>query len=111
FAARGDDDCGDLGLTEFLERLQPPLSADEIVSRTVGALTFGNRDRTLQSKLRDVLYDFLEGLPIADTRVHNGDAVDRDQLGCLELGVRHHATSRTETWTAMSNKRSSVSKR
>jgi len=75
-----DDDRRDHRLVEDLIGLEPALTADQIVARTVvvGAAD-GHGDRPLQSECGDVVDDLGEGLLAAAARVEHADPMHRDR--------------------------------
>jgi hypothetical protein len=78
FVAGIDDNRWYFRLTELLESLEAPLSADQIVSRAILALSDSYGDRPFQPQLGNIINDLPEGFSVPHARIHHGDAVHRN---------------------------------
>ena len=72
-------------LAKCLVRLQPALTANQIVSNAIRFIATGDRNRLLQTDFGNVRYDFLEDLLVANPRVNDRNAFDGDHLDRLSL--------------------------
>ncbi|GLJ00009.1 hypothetical protein Sbs19_38260 [Sphingobium sp. BS19] len=88
FGISTNNQCGHFGLTEFKERLEPPLSTDKIIRGSVPALPRRDSKRSLQADLGNVLDNAAENLFVAQTRVDYCDPVNRNHFN--PLGRERH---------------------
>ena len=94
----GVDDDGRNGiLLKLDERLEPPLTADEIIFRWVCPCALRHRDWALQTDLRDVLDHFLKSAPVAHAGIEDANSVGGDEsdvfLGNVLGVIWHQAAS------------------
>src|SRR5262249_4104152 len=104
-------DGGDLALAEIAKCLQPPLTANKIISWARRRLPPRHRDRPLQSDIGNVFSDLPKHLLIADARIDHGYVFDRHHFNRFRVSIQHHATSISLARAAISKKCSRVSNR
>ena len=75
----GDDDGRDGILLEFHERLEPTLTADEVIFSRICPGTLRDGDWSLQTNLRNVLDHFFESAPVSYTWIENANSVGGDE--------------------------------
>lgn len=88
-----DNQSWDFGLTERLERLEPPLAANEIIERPFRLNPPSDGDWLLEADLGDVVDNVAERLLVANARINNIDPVDRDHLDPLGRLCTGHAAA------------------
>ena len=84
-----DHHCRNLGLAEHLESFQPPLAADEVISRARCSFTAAHRDRPFQADGFDVVHDLPMLTLVTRAWVQDRNPGDRNHFNSVGTNGTH----------------------